>query len=244
MAAVLVDTHCHLDLFPDPASLIRTVERAQVYTIAVTNTPSVFTHLERMVEGCRYVRPAIGLHPELAAERAGELPLLKKLLVRTRYVGEVGLDYVSAGPADRVTQRRILTAVVEWCDMAGGKVVTAHSRRAAEDTIEAFGDSFRGTWILHWYSGSARTQDRALSRGAYFSVNPAMARSDKGQALIRRIPPERVLTETDGPFVRVGNDPARPHHVWAVVEVLARLWDMEPDEAAATIHSNFARILR
>jgi TatD DNase family protein len=47
----------------------------------------------------------------------------------------------------------------------------------------------------------------------YFSVNPAMIRSQSGQRLLREIPGDRILTETDGPFVKVGSGPARPSDV-------------------------------
>ena len=70
----LFDTHCHVDLYPDPVGLVREAERRGIYTIAVTNTPSVFPATAAIVKGCRYVRPALGLHPQLAAERRGELP--------------------------------------------------------------------------------------------------------------------------------------------------------------------------
>ncbi len=246
--APLVDTHCHVDLYPDPAALVREIERRRVYTIAVTNTPSVFLRLCEIVGDSRHVRPALGLHPELATERQRELPQFETLLPRTRYVGEVGLDYETKVETDRATQRRVLGIIIEQCDSAGGKVVTVHSRRAAEDVVDAFGERFRGTYILHWYSGGVRALRRALNNGAFISVNPAMARSEKGRALITEMPRERVLTETDGPFVTVGQSAsataAVPADVQRVVVELARLWGIGADEAGAIIYSNFSALLR
>jgi TatD DNase family protein len=239
----LVDSHCHVDLYPDPAALVREIEARQVYTIAVTNTPSVFPRLCEIVGQSHYVRVALGLHPELAVERHRELPQFEAFLSRTRYVGEVGLDYQTAVEADRTTQRRVLGAIIARCDEAGGKVLTVHSRRAADDVVDAFGDQFRGAYILHWYSGGVRALRRAVNHGAYISVNPAMARSERGRSLLAEVPRERVITETDGPFVTVGTAPAVPADVHGVVATLARYWNVEPGEARAIVYRNFYTLL-
>jgi TatD DNase family protein len=243
-AAALVDTHCHVDLYPDPRGVVREVERQRVYTIAVTNTPSVFPRLTEIVGASPFVRVALGLHPELAVERHRELSQFKDLLSRTRYVGEVGLDYQTTVEAERATQRRVLGSIIDQCNAAGGKVVTVHSRRAADDVVEAFGEGFRGTYILHWYSGGVRALRRAVANGAYFSINPAMARSDRGRGLIAEVLRDRVLTETDGPFVTLANAPAVPHDVAAVIRELSQLWRVGEAEARQIVYRNFASVLK
>ena len=239
----LVDTHCHVDLFPDPAALVRDIERRGVYTIAVTNTPSVFLRLCEIVGGARFVRPALGMHPELVVERHRELPQFGQLLARTRYVGEVGLDYQTTVESERALQRRVLATIIEQCDAAAGKVVTVHSRRAAEDVVSAFGERFHGTYILHWYSGGVKALRRAIANGAYFSFNTAMMQSERGRAFASEVPRERVLTETDGPFVTVGGKAAEPYRVGDVIEGLARIWGATSEEARSTVYDNFSSVL-
>lgn len=241
-AAALVDTHCHLDLYPNPTAVILAADSQQIYTVAVTNTPSVFGYLSALVGEASHVRVALGLHPELAYERQGELPLFRELIGRTRYIGEVGLDYMTSDGEHRRVQREVLTAIVGWCEEAGDKVVTVHSRRAADDVIDVFG-AFKGTYILHWYSDSWRSLQRALANGAYVSINPAMLRSERSLSLLRKIPQERVLTETDGPFVSVGGKPAQPHDVTIAVVGLASLWGRDIADTRALIYANFARML-
>ncbi len=243
-ALPLVDTHCHVDLYPDPAAIVRQADAWRIYTVAVTNTPSVFDRLREIVGESRYVRVALGLHPELATERAGELPLFEARLAATRYVGEVGLDYVTTVESERATQRRVLSAVVGWCDASGDKIVTVHSRRAADDVVDAFGASFRGTYILHWYSGSTKALRRALANGAYVSVNPAMIRAERSMTLLAEVPRDRVLTETDGPFVQADGGPAEPRHVEHAIAGLALLWGTSAAETRHVVHSNFAAVLR
>jgi TatD DNase family protein len=238
-----VDTHFHLDLFPDCVRVLKEIEDAGIYTIAVTNTPSVFRHTAHLTGGARYVRAALGLHPELAVEREYELPLIEQLLAETRYVGEIGLDYVTREATDREAQRRILHAILDRCAALGDRVLTVHSRRAAADVVDMIGGRFPGSVILHWFSGSPPILNRAVTYGCYFSVNPAMLSSAAGIRTIQGIPPDRVVTETDGPFVTVEQRPARPSDVSGVVSNLARLWEIATEEAAERIFMNFRRLL-
>jgi TatD DNase family protein len=96
--------------------------------------------------------------------------------------------------------------------------------------------------ILHWYTGSATIAERALAAGLYFSVNPSMLRTKGGRSLLSQVPPERVLTETDGPYCRCGSRECRPADVLAVVEALGDLWGLSAAEAAEVIIENMARL--
>jgi TatD DNase family protein len=238
-----VDAHCHVDLYEDPAWVVEEAAQHRVFTIAVTNAPSVFFHTEKLVSNSRYVRAAVGLHPELIHSHGHELDAMWPLLERTRYVGEVGLDYTTSDESLRSTQRRVFSTILDRCANEGNKILTVHSRRAASDVISSFGPSYPGRMILHWFSGSNAEADRGVAYGAFFSINPAMLRSKKGRALIERIPRERILTESDGPFVSVAEGPARPLHARSTVEALAAVWKVDPSEAAAAIFQNFTSLL-
>ncbi|WP_119070061.1 Qat anti-phage system TatD family nuclease QatD [Rubrobacter indicoceani] len=235
----LFDTHCHLDLYPDYRGVIDEIERARIYTIAVTNAPSVFRRSSQIAEGTQFVRTAIGLHPELVGQRYGELGLFTELLGETSYVGEVGLDFVSRNQRDRDLQKKVFRIILERCADQGDKFITVHSRRAAGDVVDMVGSAYPGTVVLHWFSGSSKVLERALENGLLFSVNPAMLASEKGRQLIAKIPLDRLLTETDGPFVRVGDNSARPRDVAAVVSRLAELKNLDPDKVAEALFDNF-----
>ncbi|RIH83355.1 putative metal-dependent hydrolase YjjV [Calidithermus terrae] len=240
--ARLHDTHCHVDLYPDPGEVIAATELAGVYTVAVTNVPSVFPRCKELLSGRRFLRPALGLHPELAREYHTELGLFAALLEETRYVGEVGLDFTTRDPAERRLQREVFGRVLELA--AGrGKILTVHSRRAAQDVVEMVGPAYPGRVILHWYSGPLGVLERALANGLYVSVNPAMLRSQRGQEVIRSIPLGRMLLETDGPFVRSGAGPAQPRDLAAVVEGVADLLGLEAIRVGRAAHANFRQLL-
>jgi TatD DNase family protein len=238
-----VDAHCHIDLFQEPANAIEVAETHCTYTIAVTNAPSVYAYTESITTGLHYVRPAIGLHPELAAARRHELPQMWRFLKTTRYVGEIGLDYKTRDESDRQIQLSVFEQILDRCAQSGNKILTIHSRYAAQDTIDAIGPSFPGRVILHWYTGTVRDLERAVDYGFYFSINPAMIKSKRGCSLIARMPRDRILTETDGPFVKVSGEPATAKHIPSLVNGLSKLWSTGYDEAQSQVMNNLRSLL-
>lgn len=237
-----VDSHCHIDLYQEPRRAIEQSEADRIYTIAVTNAPSVFAHTAALVASSRYVRPAIGLHPELVHSHRHELDAFRDCLTQTRYVGEVGLDYMTLDEETRSQQRLVLSTVAGWASDSGDKILTVHSRRAARDVISIL-SGIRAKVILHWFSGTKKDLERALERGFFFSVNNAMLRSEAGRALVLQMPPDRVLTETDGPFVQDGAEPATPRTVKVTIRELARLWGRSADDVQTSTLNTLRALL-
>jgi TatD DNase family protein len=241
-AQAFVDAHCHIDLYKAPRCTVEQAENDRIYTIAVTNAPSVFSHTAGLVAGCRYVRAAIGLHPELVQSHSHEMELFRDCLSQTRYVGEVGLDYVTMDEETRSQQRLVLTTVADWSNGSGDKILTVHSRRAARDVISIL-SGIKAKVILHWFSGTKKDLGRAVDCGFFFSVNNAMLRSEAGRALILQMPADRVLTETDGPFVQDGPQPATPSTVKTTVRELAELWGRSSDDVQTSTLNNLKALL-
>ncbi len=245
-SATAVDLHCHLDLYPDHAAAIARAEAARVYTLAVTTTPKAWSRNQAMTRNTRFVRAALGLHPQLVAERAAEIGLWEKHLPETRYVGEVGLD---AGPRfykSFEAQKRVFRTVLERCAEAGGKILTVHSVRSATavlDMIETHLPPDRGKIVLHWFTGSRSEARRAAALGCYFSINTEMASSERGRALLVALPSDRLLTETDGPFTQVSGRPAEPANAIAAVEALATVRVMDAEIIARTVLANLRSLL-
>lgn len=236
----LVDAHCHIDLYPRPTEVVAEIERAQVHTIAVTNAPFVFQHTLQLSESSRYVHPAIGMHPELVESHGNQLERMISLLDQTRFIGEVGLDFMTNDRELRKRQSDIFNRILEECARSRDKVLTVHSRRSARDVIAAVGPCYPGTVILHWFSGSLSDVRKAISYGLWFSINIAMTQSANGLAIIAELPRDRVLTETDGPFVKKPDGtPLHPPEVAALLPVLSQVWRVDEAEAKQMVLKNF-----
>lgn len=246
MRSGLVDFHCHLDLYPDHSAAVERCEHDGVFTLAVTTTPKAWLRNFELSSRTRYVRAALGLHPQLVADRAHEIGLWEELLPQTRYVGEVGLD---AGPRfykSLEIQKEIFARVLSVCASTGDKIISTHSIRATKnvlDMIEKYMPPSRGRIVLHWFTGTAKEAQRAVELGCYFSVNAEMLVNEKRTAITKTLPLNRILTETDGPFTQTSGRPASPADVWIAVEGLARLHGTSPSQMTESIRSNLKSLV-
>jgi len=241
-----VDFHCHLDLYPDLQAAIAAAENAGVYTLAVTTTPKAWPRNRDLAKGTRYVRAALGLHPQLVAERSGELEEWRRYLSETKYIGEVGLD---AGPryyASFELQKHVFQQVLISCAAAGGKVLTVHSVRCASTVLRMIEDHLpatRGRVVLHWFTGSKSEARRGVELGCYFSINAEMAKSGRGRAVIASLPPDRLLTETDGPFTKTLDRAATPSDVHIASEAIASILGVSFAAIQTQIRHNLKALL-
>ena len=193
----LYDTHFHLDLQKDRANAIREIEEHQIYTIAVTNLPDLYRK-ESSEIASKYIRFALGFHPELIHQYKSQISLMWALLPEARYIGEVGLDFVDTTYKNE--QLAFFSELIERCRFDKSKIITIHSRRAVRQVLDIVGSNYRFKPILHWFTGSSEELRKAIEAGFYFSVNGAMMTSKRFLSLLPEIPKERLLLETDSPF--------------------------------------------
>lgn len=196
----LFDTHFHLDLQKNRAAAIRQIEEQRIYTIAVTNLPDLYRK-EKTEVASKYIRFALGFHPELVHQYPSQIPLMWELLPEARYIGEVGLDFVDM--SHHREQEAFFSELVERCRYDKSKIITIHSRKAVKQVLDIAGTNFRFKPILHWFSGNKEELLKAIELGFYISINGAMASSVKFQSLLPIIPKERLLLETDSPFTNM-----------------------------------------
>lgn len=196
---MMIDTHCHLDMMPNPEAFIRQREQAGDIVIGMTNLPSHFKMGMPFVRGLKNIRLAIGLHPLRVAENKGEIHLFKRLIDETFYIGEIGLDFSREGFYTKETQiaafREILSALT-----GKKKIISVHSRRAERQVLQLLCENKIENVIFHWYSGPIGLVKQILDCGYYFSVNEAMTLSENGRMIINKLPRDRILTESDAPY--------------------------------------------
>jgi TatD DNase family protein len=222
------------------------LDRAAVATLAVTTTPKSWPRNRDLASTSTHVRVALGIHPQLVAERATEIVLFERLLPEARYVGEVGLD---AGPRfyrSFEQQEHVFVRVLRACAEQGGKILIVHSVRSVGKVlahVERHLPPMRGSVVMHWFTGTAAEARRAAGLGCYFSINCEMLRSPKHRELVARLPADRILTETDGPFVERDARPLRPPDVAATVAEFARTRGCRPEDKARQVIRNLTALL-
>ena len=195
----MIDTHCHFDMMPQPEAYISQKEQEGDIVIGMTNLPSHFQMGQPHLKGFKHIRLALGLHPLLAAESKKEVPLFKRLIDQTSYIGEIGLDFSKEGYTTKDEQVAVLRDLLSAI-RGKKKIVSVHSRKAEKELLALLCEYKIENVIFHWYSGPVDFIPAILAQGYYFSVNEAMCRSRNGRYIIESIPKEKVLTETDSPY--------------------------------------------
>ena len=234
-----VNSHCHLDQFQDPRQVLD--HAPETVVVLATELPSQYRLLSVRFRGDRQVRVALGLHPLRAATATAlEVSLFVRQLPNAEYVGEIGLDFSAHGKDTKAAQLQLFDRLLAQPSFRY-KVVTVHSRAAEAAVIERL-NAAGALAILHWYTGPARLVPEALEAGLYFSINPAMLRTEKGRALIAALPHDRALTESDGPYAKMRSHQAGPADMASLVTEVARIWGMESDGVRRQMYDNMAAI--
>lgn len=237
------DTHLHLDLFAAPKEIIKAIESQKCYSIAVTNLPQVFLNTKKLCGDSKYVRPALGYHPELAHKFNNQFEQFYELLDETRYVGEIGLDNLRKTADDLNSQKLIFEKIIRACAEKNNKIMTIHSRRAEKQVLSIIGNDFPGKIILHWYSGSIRDLEKAVSYGFYFSINFAMTQSKNGINIIKNIPTDRLLLESDSPFIGVNRESLIPFDFNSTIIEIAKIKNLTLHDLNNNLYLNFKNLI-
>ena len=240
---MIIDTHCHIDLYSNPRQVLQDAVKADVTVLAMTNLPSHFEMGYSHFQSLRKIRLALGMHPLMADFHKKEFGLFLKNIDKTSYIGEVGLDFSKEGISTKDIQldtfSKLLTVI-----SGQKKILSIHSRKAEKEVLDLLIKNNIQSAIFHWYSGGLNFIDAIAEAGYFFSINPAMVKSMSGRKIISKIPRQFVLTETDGPFIDENNSPIRPGHVQAVVSFLANEWTINENEVKKVIWSNFQNIVK
>jgi TatD DNase family protein len=238
----VIDTHAHLDALDDPDAAVARAAAAGVDRILTVGTTvgGCRTALE-LADAHAGVFAILGIHPHEAASDGDRLDELEPLLRHAKAVavGETGLDfYRNISPPDR--QRTVFEAELALADRLG-KPVVVHTRAADADTLDVL-ESFGGTVVMHCFS-SAALLPAALERGYYvsFAGNVTYPNASELRLAASRVPADRLLAETDSPYLApqpVRGRPNEPAHVLHTLAGLAAARGEDQTELEARIDAN------
>jgi len=241
MSIFSMDAHMHFDLYKNKKLVADYIANQKSYTISVTNLPDLFEKYYLDYQNYKYMRLALGFHPELVYEYQNLLPVFFRNVNKTRYIGEVGLDFSTTDKKNKDKQTEIFTRIVEICNNKK-KIFTVHTRRAHKEVIKILNE-FQGRVILHWYSGSMKELQVAIERGYYFSINHQMLGSNAGRNIINVIPMNKILIESDAPFTRGLKDQYDLFFVYEIYNYLAKIKNVSVNEVSEVIKNNLRQIL-
>ena len=252
---MLVDSHFHLDMFPEDerAALLQRAEAAGVGEVVSIGTRlGQSRQLIDLVAGLPKVWCTVGIHPHNAGEEATPQP--EVIAAMTRHpkvigIGESGLDY-HYNKAPKAAQQASFRAHVRAAQRTGLPLVI-HARNADDDIAGILRDEWgkRGPFkfLLHCFSSGAGLAEAALGLGGFLSFSGILTfpKSDEIRAVAAAAPEDRLLVETDAPFlapVPFRGKRNEPSFVARTAERLAEVRGLSPEALAAVTTENFRRL--
>lgn len=187
---MLLDTHFHLDFVPltQRAGLLADLETLGVRVIPQTVLPSTFEP-----------GMSLGFHPwwiTSAEQAARELDIFASHVGRTKWIGEIGLDFAPCRVGTAELQRQVLGEIFRL--VSADQVMSIHAVRSVTAVLDMLHE-VPATPVFHWFSGTSDELTAVVRAGGYISVNPRMLESKRGRAYVKQIPADRLLLETDLP---------------------------------------------
>jgi TatD DNase family protein len=253
---MLVDSHCHLD-FPGLAEQRpQVIARAQAAGVGVMQTIatrlSTFDGLLAIAEAEPGIFCSVGVHPHQADEEGIDDPA--PLLARTGHpkvigIGESGLDY-HYDNSSRSAQERSFRAHIDAARQSGLPLIV-HTRAADHDTIALLRDALdEGAFgaVIHCYSSTPELGFAAVEMGFYLGLGGILTfkRSDELRATVQALPLDRLILETDAPYLApqpVRGKPNEPAYVTHVAAILAEVKSLPVAEIARATTNKFFRLI-
>jgi len=258
----MIDSHCHLadDAFAQDLAVVvahaRETGLERVMVILEAGNAREVAQAQRVEELWPEACFAVGVHPHQAHQFAGRpddaaMVAGEQLaaMPAARAVGEIGLDY-HYDYSPREVQRDVFRAQVRLARRLQRPVII-HTREADDDTLTILREEGGGVvpGVLHCFTGDAALANAGLALGLYVSLAGIITfpKADRLRQTARSVPIDRLLAETDSPFLapvphRGGRN--EPAYVARVIEQLAALHGMTPAEMAARTSANFHTLFR
>jgi TatD DNase family protein len=255
---MLIDSHCHLDYFTeaeraDVVARARSAGVGEMVTIGVTLQQSCMAIA--MAEASDAVWACVGIHPHHAGE-AGPVPAPEVIAAMTEHpkvigIGESGLDYFYTDKAPREVQAANFRAHIRAARLSG-LPLAIHARDADDDVAAMLEEEYAEggfAFVLHCFSSTRRLAERALALGGYVSFSGILTfpKSSELREIARDIPPDRLLVETDSPYLAPvpfrgkRNEPAHTPHT---ARILAGAKGVSEAVLADLTTTNFRRLYR
>ena len=252
---MLVDSHCHLNYKGLREDVDCVIERARVAGVGamlgIATRESEWAEVIALAEAHADIWATVGIHPHEADEHPAvdaERLIAAAAHAKVIGIGETGLDYFY-DHSDRDQQRASFRAHIAAA-RATGLPLIVHTRDAEADTaailIEEMGQG-RFTGVIHCFTASAAFAEQALALGFYISLSGILTFRNASdlQATAATLPADRILVETDSPFlapVPLRGKVCEPAYVAHTAGFLARLRGLTLDDLAATTTDNFFRL--
>ena len=236
----LIDMHFHMDFYPNHSQIYNGINESCQHTLCITNQPEIFEACMDMYPVTKYVQFGLGYNPQCVNDVPFNKSSFLRNLKRTKYIGEVGLDFSPKYNKNKDRQIEIFNFIYE---KSIDKIMSIHCKKAEEVLYDILSHRNNSKVVLHWYSGDEFWLEKFLDLGTYFSINANMVNTYRGRRIIGQIPIEKLLIESDGPFTKIDGEKYTYDKLNKVYELLSNFLKLNPERIRGQISQNFTRLV-
>lgn len=248
----MIDTHCHLDMLKSEEDLKESLERVD-FLITIGCDKEEIKKAIKIANKYENVYASIGYHPydvnEITDEDLKDLKELARKEEKVIAIGECGLDYYrDITPKDK--QVYFFEKQIEMAKQLNLPLIV-HSREANRDTEDILENyaPFEAGGIIHCFGGDLQMMEKCIDMGFYisFAGNITYPKAESLREVLKRVPLDRLLLETDSPFLapqKKRGKPNKPSYIFYTRDFVANLLGISPEELEKITDENAKKLLK
>ncbi|MBW4829440.1 MAG: TatD family hydrolase [Clostridiaceae bacterium] len=237
-----IDAHNHLDFYGKELNkAINIINKNKIQTLACSMNEKSYLLAKDLSKNNPFIIPCFGIHPWNAHEYSNCLERFDKYLENTPIVGEIGLDFHWVLEEDKYPhQIKVLEYFFEKANKYN-KITNLHTKGAEYEILKLIKQYNLKTPIIHWYSGPLDIFKKLLDYGCYFTIGVDIGYSKITEKIVKILPLEKILTETDGPTALewINGQCSYPDYIINIVEEISILKGIPKEEIKEQIYNNF-----
>jgi len=236
-------------MMKDPELILSEAYRSGVKNIvAVSINMDSYKRTRKIRSDKVRVYPSVGIHPWEALAHSHEIDSALEEVRTSKFVGEIGLDHYFTGAREHEAQFKVFDAFLQACD-GTQKILNIHSVGAEKQILKLLQKYNLRRVNMHWYDPIDRMKPLELvsdfiELGCFMSIPPAVVSGRSLRKLVRLVPMENLLTETDThPNVKYGEVQSAPKMVATVVSEIGKIKGVRKEEVEKAVSQNFDRLV-
>ncbi len=247
---MLVDVHAHMDFDEFEKDLSKVIERAKKnnFVAIISNGINLESNKKVLELSKKYpiIKPAFGFYP-VAAEKSskGKIDETLKFIEESNpiAIGEVGLDLRSGKKLEK--QKEVLKKLIQIANKKDIPIIV-HSWKAEKEAIELLEENNAKKVLLHCFFGNKELTERAVNNGWMFSVPTSVVKTKTLKKLVKRVPLNRILTETDAPLLSPYEDNKinEPSFIKESIKKIAEVKGITEEELEKAIYENYQKFFK
>lgn len=244
---MFVDAHNHLDFYKDSTNLIKAlniIKHDNIKTLGCSMNLESYLFTKDLSKSHQNIIPCFGIHPWEAHKNHNNLDIFNEYIKECRVIGEIGLDYHWVLESEKFPY---MNKVFDYFANKAGKynkITNIHTKGAENEVLQIVKKYNLKTPIIHWYSGNLNILKNFLDYGCYFTISIDIGHSHLTNEIVKLLPLNKILTETDGPTALKNDKYIYPNEVKNILKWISFIKGIPYEEVKIQVWDNFTKLFQ